>query len=691
MSSPSEGDRPSTGAATDASANGGWGDDAAPAYPQVPPPPPEAVDAIPQRLHLAALGVWALGSAGPLIFLLVAGSLNIFNIFSMLVLVVVGAVGAVARWLRFTWLMDAHTLVIEQGVIQRQRRVIPFERIQSVEVVRKLRHRIFGVVELRVESIGGGGTEGQLDALSPQVAARLRRELLERGGAQAEPAAGDTAETPPGDVLVRMRTGQLVLAGVTGGRVGVVAALLGFASQAFGERAELVIESVTGFVGATGLTGALTAAAFFVLTAFVLSVAATTVAYWGFTLTRDARNLYTRRGLLDQRSGTIPLHRIQSVRMEENLVRRALGLAAVRVEVAGRAASSGAEETSTVLPIGSRRRAMELIEQVLERRDIADTTLAPMPSGARERRYVRALIAAAVPTLGLVAWLGAAGLAGLLLLIPCAALALAAYRALGHAELDGLVLARAGVLVRVTHVTPEPALQAVAVTSTPFQRRRGLATLVLHIARSPGGGGDPELIDLDEPAAHSELRRLAVASHEGARRPRVTDGPLVRAERDDDHAHIRQLHETASGRAREAEVVAAARASGDHDAPLSLVLEVEGQVAGHALLTTVTPVAADAPVAVLWPVAVQPPDQGNRRALVKAALSAAARQGAHRVLAADDPALLEPLGFEPAAERGMRIEDAGPAGGRGWMVRLLPADDGSAVGSVAVGSALQPG
>lgn len=486
-------------------------------YPQVPPPPAAALGTASQRLHPAALGVWALSGAGPLVLLLVAGSLNLFVAG---IAVLFAAIGAVARWLRFRWRLESDALVIEQGVIQRQRRVIPLERIQSVESVRKLGHRVFGVVELRVETIGGGTTEGQLDALDPQVAERLRRDLLRKGA--TAPAAGPTEEAtaPP---LVRMRPGQLVAAGLTGGRVGVFAAIVGFATQALGERTEEALQWLMAYAGGTGTSEALTAglvlAAGTFAVAFLLSVIATTLTFWNFTLTRDERNLYTARGLLDQRSGTIPLHRVQSVRVEENALRRLLGLAAVKVEVAGHAGGDGGQETSTVLPLGRRREALALAGTILGRPGADGVSLAPMPRGARDRRLVRAAVATLVVAGPLTWWLGAEGAVALGVALPFGLLAMASYRALGHAESDGLLLARSGVLVRRTYLTWERSLQAVTVASTPLQRRRGLATLVLHIARSPRGGGDPTVIDVSADHARAELWRLAATSDETARNP----------------------------------------------------------------------------------------------------------------------------------------------------------------------------
>lgn len=515
MSSPSE---PPSGNARPEDLPAGSGDlGPAPEFPQVPPPPPGALGTASQRLHPAALGVWALGGAGPLVLLLVAGSLNLIVAGIM---VLVAAVGSLARWLRFRWRLEADALVIEQGVLQRRRRVIPLERIQSVEAVRKLGHRVFGVVELRVETIGGGSTEGQLDALDPEVAARLRRDLLRKGADRAAPREDGAPSPTP---LVRMRPGQLVAAGLTGGRVGVFAAMVGFASQALGERTDDAIEWLTAYVGGTGASEAVSAALLLaagtVAVAFLLSVVATTLTYWDFTLTRDGRDLHTTRGLLDQRSGTIPLHRVQSVRVEENALRRLLGLASVKVEVAGHVGGDGSQETSTVLPLGKRREAVALAGTILGRDEVASVPLRPMPTGARDRRFVRAAVATVAVAAPLTWWLGTEGVVGLAAAAPFALLASASYRALGHAESDGLLLTRSGVLVRRTYMTLERSLQATSVTSTPFQRRRGLATLVLHIARSPRGGGDPTAIDVSGEHARAELWRLAAASDETARQP----------------------------------------------------------------------------------------------------------------------------------------------------------------------------
>jgi hypothetical protein len=100
----------------------------------------------------------------------------------------------------------------------------------------------------------------------------------------SEPTEGD-GET----VWARVSPGRLVLAGLTGGRVGVVAAVLGFVSQVipeawwpalFGEAMGRVPDPST----LEGLRFLSLLGAGAILTAFVFSVLATVVAHWGFTL-----------------------------------------------------------------------------------------------------------------------------------------------------------------------------------------------------------------------------------------------------------------------------------------------------------------------------------------------------------------------------------------------------------------------
>jgi putative membrane protein len=438
------------------------------------------------RLSLAVLAIWPFGQILPLAVLLVTDALPAAVAGVLLGLTLVANL---VRWLRFTWRLEGGALIVEQGLLSRSRRVIPFERIQGVDLVRKVRHRIFGVVEVRVEVVGGSQTEGRLDAIALSDAQRLRDTLLH---ARQRPVP-EEPEAPAGELLVHMTPAQLVLAGVTGGRVGVAAALLGAAQELFSERLSRLFTDLPDLLSPAGLVAL---AASLLVAAFILSVIATTVVYWDFRLLRVGDELQIRRGLLEQRLDTIPLRRVQALRIEENLLRRVFSLAAVKVDVAGRAGGDDAREAGLLLPLGTRREARELVATILGVPGLADAELLAHPRRALRRRLVRAVVVTAVLTAPAVVLAGPPGLTVALLGVPAVAAAYDAYRALGSTQVDGYLVARYGVVVRRTFVVGTRNVQSLALTSTPFQRAAHLATLELQIARSPRAGGTPRLLDI---------------------------------------------------------------------------------------------------------------------------------------------------------------------------------------------------
>lgn len=470
----------------------------------------------PTRLHPAAIVLWPSASGlAALAAAIVAGQLAVAPV--LLAAAGLGGAASVVRYLRFRWWRSGDALIIHEGVLQTQRRVIPRPRVQSVDVVRNIGHRVFGLVELRVELIGGGGGEGRLEALTPGDAEWLRQWLL-----SGEASTSQTAAEPGGDeeLVAHLSTGELVAAGLTGGRVGVVAVGLGAAQNILGPDLAPWVERLQGSLTATALV---TLGVATLVVAFLVSLAATAVTYWGFTVTRTEGALRVQRGLLEQRTDTVPLHRVQAVHCEENVVRRWLGLAAVKVDVAGRAGGDEGQKTSVLLPVGARSEALAVMDRALDAPGLAGAELAPMPVAARSRRLVRAAIATVVAVAAAVGALVAVGVSPVTLLVGAGLatavvagssgwLALASYAALGHARAGAAVLGRRGVFVRRTSFVPERAIQSLAVTTTPLQRRRGLATAELQIARPPSGR-EPRLVDLAAGDAWGALHTLGRPGH----------------------------------------------------------------------------------------------------------------------------------------------------------------------------------
>src|SRR6185503_14051289 len=87
-------------------------------------------------------------------------------------------------------------LEIRSGLLNRQARVIAADRVQNVEMVRNVFHRLSGLVEVRIETASGTEVEGLLSALSVADAEALIGAL--------EAARGEVPAAHPdeGDLLV---------------------------------------------------------------------------------------------------------------------------------------------------------------------------------------------------------------------------------------------------------------------------------------------------------------------------------------------------------------------------------------------------------------------------------------------------------------------------------------------------------
>jgi putative membrane protein len=477
----------------------------------------------PRRLHVLSPVFFAAGHVRrlwPLALLVLARRQLWLIVATVVVLLAVTTL----EWLRRTYLLEAGALRLEEGVLARRLRVVPFDRIQQVDLVRKPLHRVLGVATLRVETAGGGGAaEVDLDVVALGEAQALRSSLLrakagaaEAGGEGPEAAA---AAAPAERTLLRLSVGEVMLAGITGTRAAAVLAVLGPISQLtdwFPNLSDWLLrrfnpEAITPTTPAAVVAVAVLAAAVWL----GLAAASSVVTDFGFTFARVGGDLVVRRGLLERREAVLPFARLQVVRVEESLLRRWLGLASIRIQSAGRA--GGAEQTASRLAVPVLRRSdvNRVLGELLPGAAPVPVLLAPPPV-ARSWMVRRGILQTAPLILAaiVVLWTVSRPVAPAALLgVPLAALVgLAAYRSLGHARRDGFLYARQGVVIRVTTVVPVAKAQSGSVRSSFFQRRIGLATLHVDVA---GGGPTPKVMDEAEPTAEELLQVVLGRSAQG--------------------------------------------------------------------------------------------------------------------------------------------------------------------------------
>lgn len=308
-----------------------------------------------------------------------------------LVLAVLGAVlGVILLVVFFSWLSwRFHTYRITEaavearkGLLFRQHRRAPLDRIQSVNLQRPLLARVLGLTKIEVQTAGQGG-KVELAYLSHADAKTVREQIL-RSAAHSRgiqppdkeadsivPAASGTEAAPHGQFDQRVQdfadfdiapearaAGTLVTVPV--GRL-IASILLSW------EVIILVVLIILVPIAAAIWSWTVLAALLPMLLVMGGIVFGQFNKGFRFTLSRTDDGVRTGSGLTATTTETIPLRRIHAVEVRQPLLWRRLGWWKVRINTAGHSVSQGGQNglLNVVLPVGFESDVMRVLENLL--------------------------------------------------------------------------------------------------------------------------------------------------------------------------------------------------------------------------------------------------------------------------------------------------------------------------------------
>lgn len=471
-----------------------------------------------RRLHPASILFALLSQARALVLpalllLFTSRAIDSWELLAPLFLIPAG-LAALVRYLTFTYRYEPHELVIHSGLLTKNERHVPFARIQNLDAVENLLHRLLRVVEVRVHTGSGGEPEAVLKVLPRADFEEMRRRVVE-GKAAAGQVIASAAEGgevvpsakagPSGRTLLRLPPRELLLAGLISNRGGVVLAAAfgllweigvfdrftgGSVDELWGRGAmrELLRSLFGGSLHLSSLPAVAAAVALLLLAVRLLSMVWTLIRLHGFEVSRAGEDLRTEYGFFTRVAATIPRRRIQTLTIREGWLLRRIGRVSIKVETAGaEAGEEAATQREWLAPLLRRAELAGFLAEVLPGTELAAVSWQGVHPGAFRRELKRSLILAALATLPLLI-LGK--LWGLALFAALAAWGSASARLtvrhLGWAVTEREVLFKSGWLVRQVTVARLSKVQAVAVGESPFDRRRGMARLAVDTA----GAGD---------------------------------------------------------------------------------------------------------------------------------------------------------------------------------------------------------
>src|SRR5690625_1464415 len=188
-----------------------------------------------QRLHPVAIILNFITFIRHSIFAFIAGYFafnggqsQFYFILGVIGILALFLIGSLLTWWRFTYIVVDDEIRIEQGIFVRKKRYISKNRIQSIDLTANVLHRIFGLVKVQIETASSGGAaEASLSAVRKSEGERIRNELKSLTSNIDRTVETEKQQEP----IQKISFGRLFIAGTASGSIGVILALVVFASQ----------------------------------------------------------------------------------------------------------------------------------------------------------------------------------------------------------------------------------------------------------------------------------------------------------------------------------------------------------------------------------------------------------------------------------------------------------------------------
>lgn len=409
----------------------------------------------------------------------------------------------IMRYLTTSYRLTGSRVEVRRGLLNKRVVSAPLDRVRTVDVTASPIHRALGLVTLRIGT-GQSASKGEerliLDGVSSPEAAGLRQRLLRATPEDA--AAAETSEDAGRRVVLTLDPAWVRFAPLTSSGVVIAGAALGLLAQGLHTLEWAPTIDVDRFerlgvalLVALGLAG-------FVVTLCVLAVVGYLITNFGFQLTHTGSGgaWHLRRGLFTTRETTLDDARVSGVSIGEPLGLRLAHGARLSAIVTG--LDNKQQGSSVLVPPAPRSEVDRVAVEVLGHAAPVVGDLVRHGPRARRRRWTRAMMPAGV--LAAVTALTSYAVSWWFLLVVAAALAAGAglardrWDALGHALVDGHLVARSGSLDRRREALQTPSVIGWNLQATWFQRRAGLTDLV---ATTAGGRQQVRVLDLDDRSA----------------------------------------------------------------------------------------------------------------------------------------------------------------------------------------------
>lgn len=287
------------------------------------------------------------------------------------------------NWKRTFFYIEDKNLIYNSGVFSIKRKVIPLEKIITVDFTQSILSRFFKLYKVKLDTGSKDIAMSELDILlrvdqAEDLKAAIfadgtsgNHDTLESGNEIEENFSDTNSEkafmVSMGTITLKAITGNFILIGL-----GALLSFYAFFDDIVSaldlkidlfDNAEKYVETASRGDFFTILYTVITIILPFVFIALFFSIVGTNIRYYGFTIKRSGNKIHIEYGLLSKKKYTIPVDGINAVTLQQNLFRRLIKMNSIEASTAGYGDEKN--EEALLFPLAGEKLTAEILNAIL--------------------------------------------------------------------------------------------------------------------------------------------------------------------------------------------------------------------------------------------------------------------------------------------------------------------------------------
>ena len=412
-----------------------------------------------------------------------------YIIYFVCAVAIIGMIYSILAFFRYYFHIEDDKLIVEKGIIGRNKTIIPFERIQTINFEQNIAHQIFSVVRLKVDTAGSAQKEFEFDAINRDQANALRSIILEKKSKLVNNLDKDqtttTEESKKYTSILKLSIIDLLKVGITENHIrsgGIIIFALWWVWDNLSE-AGLDPEQYTEDIDpmASGVIMISGFVLFFVLLSFIISLSRTVLKYYDLQFWRSTNGFKVNSGLFTKKDISALDHKIQMISWSDNLLRKIIGYYELNLKQASSVAINN--KTSIRVP-GCRQDQIDSVTASLYGNSAFDKLNLEGVDIRFMYRRMLFLSCISVPLMAISAYNDNSFLTvfAIFLGIYFIVTSYFRYKKCKFGYNQKMLMVRGGLFGDKAETLPIIKLQNVEVNQSPYQRRKALANVKIYTA-----------------------------------------------------------------------------------------------------------------------------------------------------------------------------------------------------------------